>query len=339
MHEHQTVLHLLQIGLHLGQRVFVVDAFPVSDPLALFIVVEIAGLGLAPQAAAFLHPDDQVIGLGRGIGIAHRGLGGAHDLGGQIDRGLIAQLNRTHGEAQHLCGVVDQRRCDTFGDHASGFTAIRNDAAVGIEEARVVDDNRRLLDLAHIVERLGHGAVAGFLALDDLHQQHLLNRREEVDADELILAHRGLRQAGDRQGGGVGGKDAILRNDRLNLLGHLGLHGRVFKHRFNDQVAAFQRIQIRCGGDQAQHRLFLLWRHFAARDALVEVGLSISFALVGGFLIAVDQHHFDTGLSRDERDACTHHASAQNAQLFHPLIFDTCRPHSAFLQRFLVEEE
>ena len=60
-------------------------------------------------------------------------------------------------------------------------------AAVGEEAAGVVDHDRRLADHAHIIERGGERDVAGVLADDDLHQHHLLDRREEMNADELAL--------------------------------------------------------------------------------------------------------------------------------------------------------
>jgi hypothetical protein len=52
-----------------------------------------------------------------------------------------------------------------LGDHADALVDVGDDAAVGVEEARVVHHDRRLADLAHEVERLGHGAVAGLAPL------------------------------------------------------------------------------------------------------------------------------------------------------------------------------
>ena len=41
---------------------------------------------------------------------------------------------------------------------------------------------------ADVVERAGQRLVGGLLAADDLDQRHLVDRREEVQADEVRLA-------------------------------------------------------------------------------------------------------------------------------------------------------
>ena len=52
-----------------------------------------------------------------------------------------------------------------------------------------------LLDLPYQVEGAGQRLVAGALALDDLDQRHLVDRREEVQPDEVGLAARRPRRA------------------------------------------------------------------------------------------------------------------------------------------------
>jgi hypothetical protein len=47
----------------------------------------------------------------------------------------------------------------------------------------------------------------------------------------------GLRQLGDRQGGGVGGEDRVRADGGEHVLRHLGLHLGVLEHRLDDQVA------------------------------------------------------------------------------------------------------
>jgi hypothetical protein len=123
-----------------------------------------------------------------GIGVAHRVARGPGDLHAEIDRGLVDELQRPEREAELAGGVLDQRRRHALGHHAHALVDVGNDAAVGVEEPGVVDDDRRLADLAHEVERLGDGAVAGLAAADDLDQHHLVDRREEVDADEPLRA-------------------------------------------------------------------------------------------------------------------------------------------------------
>ena len=50
----------------------------------------------------------------------------------------------------------------------------------------------------------------------------------------------GFRQAGDRQGRGVGGEDRIVAQERLGLGRHFGLDVAVLEHRLDDQIAAFE---------------------------------------------------------------------------------------------------
>mgnify|MGYP000445190007 CR=1 FL=1 len=83
-------------------------------------------------------------------------------------------------------GVVDQNWGNDLGDLPRRFVAIGNDAAVAVEEPRIVDHDWRLADLAHIIQRFGDRTRTGLLALDDLNQQHLFNGAEEMDADELF---------------------------------------------------------------------------------------------------------------------------------------------------------
>mmetsp|Transcript_28960 Transcript_28960/g.55422 ORF Transcript_28960/g.55422 Transcript_28960/m.55422 type:complete len:292 (+) Transcript_28960:488-1363(+) len=290
------MLHFDQVWLFFQKRELLVEAGPVIAALSFFVVVKEASLGLAAQAAFFNHPEGHVIRDRLRIGVAHRRHGGFGDLRAEVQRGLVHQLNWAHREAQQLCRVVQQWTSDTFTRHHHTFVDVGDDTAVGVEEALIVHNNWRLADLTHIVERLCHCTIAGFLAFDDLHQRHFLHRGEEVDADELLFAHRGFRQAGDRQGGSVGSKNCILRDNRLNLLGHLGFHTHIFEHRFDDQVDVRQIVQV-CGGiDAGQHGLFLLRRHLTALDAFIEIGLGVGFTAIRRFLVGVDQHNIHASL-------------------------------------------
>src|SRR5437879_9449667 len=62
--------------------------------------------------------------------------------------------------------------------------------------------------------------IVGVLADDDLHQHHLLDRREEMDADELALVLELFRQRIDRESRGVGGEDRIGLQKRLRSEEH-----------------------------------------------------------------------------------------------------------------------
>src|SRR5690606_20683306 len=126
--------------------------------------------------------------------------------------------------------------------HTDAFVNESTEDPGGEEAAAVVDHDGDLADLLHVVECAGQGVIGGFLAHDDFHQLHLVHRGEEVQADEVVRLGGGLRQLGNGNGGGVGGKDAVGRHFRLGFLGNLCLQIAVFEHGFDDQVTTFQIV-------------------------------------------------------------------------------------------------
>jgi hypothetical protein len=158
LREHQAMLHFRQIRADPRRAGIAPRARPVALPLALFVIVEEAGLGLAAQPALAFHPEDDLVHGAVGIGIAHRRLRGARDLGAEVDGGFIHQLQRPHGEAQLPRGIVDERGRHALGHHADALVDVGDDAAVAVEEPRVIHHDGRLADLADVIERLGHGA-------------------------------------------------------------------------------------------------------------------------------------------------------------------------------------
>ena len=159
-----------------------------------------------------------------------------------------------------------------------------------------------------------------------------------MNANELVGPHRGFRQLGDRQGRGVGRKDAIFAHNVLNLFGHLGLNTDVLKDSLYDQITALKRLKIRGRIDQTQHLFFLLRRGLLACDALVGKGFDIGAALVRSLLVAVDQNNFDAGFGRDQGNARAHHTCAQNTNFLDGLIGNRWTVR-AFLQGLFVDEE
>ena len=160
----QAVLHLGQLGLVCRLGELLAQTLPQKPALARLVIGVEARLGLAAHPALAGHPEEHLVHRAVGIGVAHRGLRGLGDLHAEVDRGLVDQLQRPERHAHELRRVLDQRGLHALADHADAFVDVGDDAAVGVEEARVVDHDRRLADLAHEVERLGHRAVAGFAA-------------------------------------------------------------------------------------------------------------------------------------------------------------------------------
>ncbi len=110
-------------------------------------------------------------------------------------------------------------------------------------------------------------------------------------------------------------KMASGRQVRFGLAGGLGLDARILEDRLDDEVAAGERCVVRGGGDAGEHVVAFLRRGLPALDAFVEQAGGMGVALVGGLLVAVDQHHLDAGHGGDIGDARAHHAGADHAEL------------------------
>src|SRR5690606_17977874 len=171
-----------------------------SAPAVLPVLVE-AGAAAAPGAAELVdHAVDDGLGGVRGPGAA-RVLDGPPVLLPDPARQGEGQL--VH-QGQHLgritdlrCGLLDGGGFDSLADHGDALVDEVADDAGGEEAAGVVDDDRRLADLADQVEGAGQRLLTGALALDDLDQRHLVDRREEVQADEVVLALDAFGEGGD----------------------------------------------------------------------------------------------------------------------------------------------
>ena len=306
---------------------------------ALGIVVE-AALVLAPEAAVGLdHRDEELLLVGIDGALAELRLGRPHDLEAEIERHLVVEGERPDRHAGHPGDVLDHRRGHTLGEHLVALADVGEHAAVGEEAAGIVDDDAGLLDRPHVVEGGGDGAVAGLVAADDLHEQHLLHRREEVDADELLGPLRSLGEARDRQGRGVGGEDRVLRQRRLDLCDHLGLHLRVLEHRLDDEVAVRERGIVRRRGDAGEQGVAVGGLGLAAVDLARDELVAMRLAGVGRLLVAVDQDDRHPGLRCDVGDARAHEAGADHADLGHLRRLHVLGPAGALVDLAHGDEE
>ena len=89
----------------------------------------------------------------------------------------------------------------------------------------------------------------------------------------------------------------------------------VLEHRLDDEIAILQRGVIRRRRDACEQRVAIGGGGAAAVDLIGDQLLRMRLALVGGFLIAVDQHDVDAGLRGDIGDAGAHEAGAEDADL------------------------
>ena len=160
-----------------------------------------------------------------------------------------------------------------------------------------------------------------------------------MNPDELIRSARGFGQLCNWEGRSVGGKDAILWDHRLDRGSDFCLDLGVFKNRLYDQICIRKGRVICCCRDAIQQRLFLFFGGFATFDAFVHIVCAIGLAAICVILGLVNQDNVDACLGRNQRDASPHHAGAQNAHLFHALIWNSCRANRAFFQGTFVDEQ
>ena len=103
----------------------------------------------------------------------------------------------------------------------------------------------------------------------------------------------GFGQAADGQGGGVAGKKSTSGQHGLGLLGDFGFELTLFKHRFDDEVAALQICRLVGGMDECQQSLLLVRAHAAFVHLFLGEVLAVGFAFVGAGLAHVFEHSGD----------------------------------------------
>ena len=140
---------------------------------------------VAGVVAVLLHT---AVGLQAGLGLLL-------DLGQQRQVQLVGQLQRRGRVAGLQARLLDGRGRNALAQHGEGLVDERADHAGGEEAAGVVDHDGRLLDLLGDVEGPGQRFVRGVCPGDDLQQRHLVHGREEVQANEVLLALARPRRA------------------------------------------------------------------------------------------------------------------------------------------------
>jgi hypothetical protein len=150
----------------------------VPQPFAagLGIVVEAAPVLAAEPFALDHHLLDDPVDRPHPIAIAEVRLGGLQDLPGKVERDLVVQGERTDRHAGHPGGILDQRRRHALPEHVAALGHVGHHHPRGEEAARVVDDDRRLADLAHEIDGLGQRPIARRLATDDFDELHPVDR-------------------------------------------------------------------------------------------------------------------------------------------------------------------
>jgi hypothetical protein len=192
------------------------------------------------------------------------------------------------------------------------FADIGADHTRGIEAARVIDHNRRLLERTHIVERCRERRIAGRLADDDFDQHHSLNRREEMNADKARRIADRRRERSDRERRGVRGQDGIGAHGGPRHCIGFGLHLPVLEHGLDDEIAILESGVFVGRLDPLEQCVTLDSAGAAAVDLLGDQPLRLPLAPFGRFPVAVDQNDVDARRGRDIGDAGAHEARADD---------------------------
>ena len=319
------------------------QAAPQTGAAALLVVlVEALALELARAVVDvqhLVHDLGDATVVDGDAGSLLRGLGLGADLAGQLQVQLILQLQRRCRVASLAASCLDDGRIDALGQHAHRLVEEEADDAGGVETAGVVDDDRGLADLAGEVQGRSQGLVGGLLALDDLHQRHLVDRGEEVDTDEVLRALHAGSQLGDRQGGGVRAQDAVLRHRCLDLCPDLVLELGVLEDRLDDDVTVGEVGVVHGRGDPVQQSLRLLLGGLAALQRLGLQALGVGLALLRCLQLDVLEDDLHAGLRGNVGDGGAHHAGADHAQLLELLTRHVLRAGAPAVAVLQVEEE
>jgi hypothetical protein len=150
--------------------------------------------------------------------------------------------------------------------------------------------------------RIAWANVSVAVTLDDLDQRHDGRRVEVVEADHLLGAERRFADLGDRQRGGVGGKDRVPRGGGVELGEHALLDVHTLGHRLDHEVDVAEALIRGRAVDAAEHlldlSLALLGREPALLDELSDLATGDVAGLIETCLdecvVDVLEHHGDT---------------------------------------------
>ena len=143
----------------------------------------------------------------------------------------------------------------------------------------------------------------------------------------------------DRQRRGVGAEDRLLADHVLGAGNHLFLDLAILEHRFDDEIAILQRDEIGRRLYAREHRVTLGRRGAAAIDLIGHQLLRMRLALLGGFRIAVDEHHVEAGQRADIGDAGAHEAGAEHADFLERVCRHIGRPPRALVELLHRDEQ
>ena len=160
-----------------------------------------------------------------------------------------------------------------------------------------------------------------------------------MDPDESVRVRRCFSQTGDRQRGCVRGDHATAACAFFDPPDDVGLDARLLEYGFYHEFAVGEFAVFRSGVNFRKAGVHLFCGKPSSLDFPREQLLDAGFSGICAIDILIDDRRFHTRPRGDERDACTHHAGAHDAELRNFAAFDGCGSAGALLQRPLVHEK
>ncbi|KWT82768.1 hypothetical protein APY03_4873 [Variovorax sp. WDL1] len=314
------------VGLLARRHVVALRQVEAQD-VATRLLVE-AGLGLLPQVAQLQqlgqHRRGREVGV-EGIGLRaqvvlqrlhHVGhgvqphhVGGAEGTRARAPQLLAGEIVHHVGREPELLDLL-QRRQHSGDAHA-----------VGDEVGRVLGAHDALAECAgdEGLELVQHLRLGG-RRIDQLDQEHVARRVEEVDAAEARLERLGQRlaQLGDRQARGVRGQDRVPGHMGRDLLVQIELPVHALGDGFDHQVAFAELCEIVLVVgllDQLGVGHVTQWRRLELPE--VVDGAHDDAVLRPLLGRQVEQHHRHAHVDEMRRDLRAHHAGAEHGDLLH----------------------
>ena len=315
---------------------------PQPDALALVVVVEAGTSGAAATVELEHHLVDHRVPrlhlVGAALGL-HSSLRLLADTPPENQAHLVGQGQRRRRVAGLQPGLLDRRGRAPLVQHRNHLVDKGSDDPRREESSAVVDHDRKLLDLQGDVDGSGQRGVGRLLADDDLQQLHLVDRREEVHADEVLGTGHALGKTRHRKSRGVRGEERVIGQQRLDLGVDVLLQRHVLEDGLDHEVGALG-VRERVGRKNAVEDLRgLLLAHPAARDLLGEQLLTVRLALLRSLDGHVLEHDLQAVARADVGDAGAHHPGPQHCHLAGLAMRVLGRTASALRHVLEVEEE
>ena len=248
-------------------------------------------------------------------GVAEISFGLPSHAHGEIESDLVLHGQRPDRHAQHARRVLDQGRRHALADHGDALVHVATEKATGEEAARIIDDDRRLAQSLHEIECPCERRIGGFLAADDLDQGHAIDRREKMQANEILGALGVARKPGDRQRRGIGSQHRIGTQNLVDCSDDLRLDVAILEHRFDHELRTTQRRVVATRRDERQRALGFVGCQSPFGDRIVEALGNSRLATLRRSKIDIHQHDLDTRPRGNLRDTRAHQPRAHDADL------------------------